>query len=56
MDWWKANAWWLTLALTLAVCAAGLAYGVPPMEILGVLLFGLVLTSINRLGRRGDRS
>ena len=53
MDWWRANALWLTLGLTLAVCAAGLAMGVDPMQVLGVFLFGLVLTTINMLGRKG---
>jgi hypothetical protein len=54
MSWWKANAWWLTLALTLAVCVGGLLMGVPPVEVMGVFLFGLVLTTVNRLARKDE--
>ncbi len=51
-DWWKQNSAWVTLGLTLVVCAIGLAMGVPPMQVLGVFLFGLVLTTVNMLGRK----
>lgn len=54
MQWWRANASWATLALTLAVCIAGLAFGVSAMEVLGVFLFGLVLTTVNSLKRKGE--
>ena len=45
---------WLTLGLTLVLCAIGLAMGIPPIEILGVFLFGLVLTAVNSLKRKGQ--
>ena len=48
---WQDHPGWLTLALTLVVCGAGFAIGAPPMEILGVLLLGLVLTAVNSLKR-----
>lgn len=51
-DWWKQNAAWVTLGLTLLVCGAGLAMGVNEMQVLGVFLFGLVLTTVNLLGRK----
>ncbi len=38
--------------LTLVVCAAGLLLGVPTMEVLGVFLFGLVLTAVNSIKRK----
>ena len=53
MDWWRANAAWVTFGLTLAVCAVGLAMGVPQMEVLGVLLLGMVLTAVNLIRRKG---
>ena len=55
MEWWRENASWVTLGLTLIACAAGLAFGVSPMEVLGVFLFGLVLTTMNSLRRRKDQ-
>jgi hypothetical protein len=54
MDWWRENARWVTLGLTLIVCGAGLAFGVSAMEVLGVFLFGLVLTTVNGLRRKGN--
>jgi hypothetical protein len=54
MDWWRANALWLTLGLTLVVCAIGLGMGIPPIEVLGVFLFGLVLTAVNGVKRKGQ--
>jgi len=54
MEWYRENARWVTLGLTLVVCVAGLAFGVSAMEVLGVFLFGLVLTTINGLRRGGD--
>lgn len=48
MQWWRDNAWWLTLVLTLVVCVIGLAYGVSEFEVLGLFLFGSVLTLLNR--------
>lgn len=42
----------MTLALTLAVCALGLLMGIPLMEVMGVLLFGLVLTAVNSIKRK----
>lgn len=47
-QWWRENAWWLTLSLTLVMCAFGLAYGVSEFEVVGLFLFGLVLTVLNR--------
>jgi hypothetical protein len=54
MDWWRANARWLTLGLTIVLCGLGLLMGVPPVEVLGVFLFGLVLTAVNSMKRKGQ--
>jgi hypothetical protein len=51
---WREHPGWLTLGLTVILCGVGLLLGVPEMEILGVLLFGLVLTAVNSL-KKGDR-
>lgn len=51
--WWRDNAGWVTLALTLVVCAIGFVMGVLPIEILGVFLLGLVLTTVNFIRRPG---
>ena len=52
MNWWRENAGWVTLALTLAVCTIGFVTGVPEMEILGVFLLGLVLTTVNFIRKK----
>lgn len=52
LDLWRKRPAELTLALTLAVCALGLVLGVAPMEVLGVLLFGLILTAVNSIRRK----
>lgn len=52
MDWWRANAASVTFGLTLVLCGIGLALDVPRLEILGVFLLGLVLTSVNLLRRK----
>lgn len=52
LDLWRRKPAEVTLALTLAVCALGLLFGVALMEVLGVLLFGLVLTAVNSIKRK----
>jgi hypothetical protein len=44
----------ITLVMTLALCAGGLAFGVQPIEVIGVLLFGLILTAVNSIRRKGS--
>ena len=43
----------VTLVMTLILCAGGLIFGVRPIEVLGVFLFGLVLTAVNSIKRKG---
>ena len=43
----------VTLIMTFVLCAGGLVFGVRPIEVLGVFLFGLVLTAVNSIRRKG---
>ena len=52
LDLWRKRPAEVTLVLTLAVCALGLLLGVSLMEVVGVLLFGLVLTAVNSIKRK----
>jgi hypothetical protein len=52
LDLWRRRPAELTFALTLAVSALGLVMGVSPAEVMGVFLFGLVLTAVNGIKRK----
>jgi hypothetical protein len=55
LELWRKRPAEVTLALTLAVCGVGLLFGVAPMEVLGVLLLGLVLTAVNSIKRKDPK-
>jgi hypothetical protein len=52
LDLWRRRPAEVTFVLTLAVCASGLIVGVAPMEVMGVFLFGLILTAVNSIRRK----
>jgi hypothetical protein len=52
MNLWRDRPAEVTLILTLLLCGVGFVMGVEPMQLVGVLLFGLVLTAINSIKRR----
>ncbi len=54
MNLWRERPAEVTLVLTLLLCGIGLLMGVEPMQVMGVLLFGLVLTAINSIKRKGS--
>jgi hypothetical protein len=52
LELWRRRPAEVTLGLTLLVCAGGLILGVSPTEVMGVLLFGLILTAVNSIKRK----
>jgi hypothetical protein len=52
MHLWRDRPAEVTLVLTLALCGVGLLLSIDPMQVVGVLLFGLVLTAVNSIKRK----